>query len=203
MIYNIADSMTMKTILRCIFWSSISIVVIFFVFRIAPTAYAATYIVNSNVNAVDGTCVDPYVDSASDCTLLDAIAAANANSGADIISFAMDSSFADDGDGQWTIVVSATNTITGPVEITGIAVWDTDDNRPGIKLVASGSVNALSFSTGSDASEVKAIEISGGASPVTITAPSIIIGTDCDGSNDSIERNVLYSGTTQQIYICI
>lgn len=167
---------------------------IFFLVAIR-SASAATYTVNSTVDADDGACVHPFVNAATDCTLEEAIDAANANAGADTITFSIDASFADDGDGQWTLsYAAALPEITDVVELTAVSVWDTDDSRPGIKLSSSQTTgNFLVIGAGSDNSELKGLEVVSGSVTVRVTGASVSVGTDCDGTSDSTERNVIYN----------
>lgn len=165
-------------------------------FVLALGASAATYTVNSTEDSDDGTCVDPYVDAASDCTLEEAIDAANANVGADTINFSIDAAFADDGDGQWTISYTGVlPDIDDPVTLTAVSVWDSDDDRPGIKLSSTESSEIfLHVTTGSSASKVQGLEIVSGATVFRVDASDgVIVGTDCDGTTDSTERNVIYN----------
>lgn len=162
---------------------------------LAQNANAATYTVNSTADVDDGACVHPFVDAATDCTLEEAIDAANANAGADTITFSIDASFANDGDGQWTIsFTAALPEITDAMELTAVSVWDTDDSRPGIKLSSSQTTgNFVNFGAGSDNSELKGLEIVSGSVTVRVTGAGVSVGTDCDGTSDSTERNVIYN----------
>ena len=75
---------------------------------IVPTAVATIFTVNSNADTNDGVC-----NAAPDCTLREAINAANANMGADAINFSI-------GSGPQTIIpLTALPTITGAVTIDG------------------------------------------------------------------------------------
>ncbi|MEO8434725.1 MAG: CSLREA domain-containing protein [Pyrinomonadaceae bacterium] len=72
-----------------------------------PTATAATFIVNSNADTNDGVC------NAANCTLREAINAANANAGADTINFSI-------GNGVQTIIpLTPLPTVTDSVTIDG------------------------------------------------------------------------------------
>gem|GEM_PF-4684145 len=165
-------------------------------------AQAATFTVNSTEDTTDGTCVHPYVNAASDCTLREAIIAANAAAGADTIVFAIDASFPDDGDGQWTITeTSAMTSVTGVTTITAASAWDVDDDRPGIKLARVGGSVGFTFTAAAAASKVQGLEMSGFTTGISIAAASMTIGTDCDGSLDARERNVLYGATTREILV--
>lgn len=161
---------------------------------------AATYTVNTTNDGDDGTCTHPYVDAANDCTLHEAIDASNANAGADTITFNISTdNFADDGDGQFTITTTAAlPTITEAIELTAVSMWDSagaTSDRPGIRILGSGSSDndGIHIGAGADNTEVKSIEVDGfDQSGFTIaTADSLTIGTDCDGSNDAKERNVI------------
>jgi len=72
-----------------------------------PTTYAATFTVNSHDDVDDGTC------DVTHCSLREAINAANANPGADSISFSIGTGYG------WVDPTSALPTITGPVTIDG------------------------------------------------------------------------------------
>lgn len=162
-------------------------------------ASATTYTVNTTSDGDDATCTHPYVDASNDCTLHEAIDAANTNAGTDTITFDISTAnFSDDGDGQFTITItSALPTISGAVDLTAASMWDstgTVSNRPGIKLLGAGlgsGVDGLTVSAGS--SEVKGLVIEDfpDTGIVLQTANSNIIGTDCDGTNDDKERNVI------------
>src|SRR3989338_11123889 len=85
-------------------------------------ADASSFIVNSTDDASDGSCDHPFLSEDMDCTLREAIQSANGNSGVDNISFSIDSSFADDGSGQWeTSLETATPDIHAPALISGAA----------------------------------------------------------------------------------
>lgn len=171
-----------------------------FLFVLSATgASATTYTVNTTVDGDDATCTHPYVDASNDCTLHEAIDAANANAGTDTIEFNISTTnFSDDGDGQFTITItSVLPTISGVVELTAASMWDasgTISNRPGIKLLGTGlgsGVDGLTISAGS--SEVKALVVEDfpDVGIVLNTANGNTVGTDCDGTNDDKERNVV------------
>ena len=73
----------------------------------AGQALATTYTVNSTADTSDGSC------SALDCTLREAVIAANANAGSDTINFAIP------GTGVQTIATTSLIDVTGPVVIDG------------------------------------------------------------------------------------
>lgn len=183
------------------FWGvAVAIGCIFFVMD----ANAATYTVNATGDTTDGTCVHPFVDAASDCTLREAITAAGASAGSDDIVFDIHSSFADDGDGQWTITVtSALPTMSQPTLISAASEWDADDDRPGIRVSATTGLAGFTFSSGAGASELKALEIVGFSTAVRVNvgATGVMIGTDCDGVADDTERNVIRGSGTQTILL--
>ncbi len=172
---------------------------LFFSFS-TSAALATTYTVNTTADGDDAACTHPYVDANNDCTLHEAIDAANANAGADTIEFNISTgNFADDGDGQFTISLGSAvlPTVTGAVEITGVSMWDstgTVKDRPGIRVDSTSATTTMVLISGSGAngSEMKAIELTGGAWTMSITSDNITIGTDCDGTNDDKERNVIY-----------
>jgi|GEM_PF-6778316 len=166
------------------------------------SAVATTYTVNSTEDTSDGSCDHPYVNSSSDCTLREAIIASNANSGTDTIVFDIDAAFADDGDGQWTITTSsAMESITDPTIITAASVWDSDDDRPGIRILGSTSYNGFSLTSSSTGSEISGLEIDTHDRGISVYSTDVIIGTDCDGTNDASERNVIHGNENFDIYI--
>jgi CSLREA domain-containing protein len=170
--------------------------ILFAIFFVGNFANAATYTVNSNEDSDDGTCDSVYVNSATDCTLEEAIDAANLNSGSDTIEFNINAAFPDDGDGQWTISYTGVlPTITDTTILTAVSVWDTDDDRPGIKITSTATSGYLLIVDSSSAinTKIQGLEIGSSSTTARITAPNVTIGTDCDGTNDSIERNVIYS----------
>lgn len=175
-------------------------------FLFYPAAvWATTYIVNSPDDTNDGTCTNPFVNAANDCTMREAINAANGHAGADTILIAIDASFASDGSGQWTTTVtSAYSTVTSPVTIDASGMWDSTHNRPGFRLYStSTSLAGLSLNFAAAGSKIKGLEIEGYNAGINIGAGanSIVVGTDCDGTNDSIERNVLHKASNQEIRI--
>ncbi|MDP3971258.1 MAG: right-handed parallel beta-helix repeat-containing protein, partial [bacterium] len=162
---------------------------------------ATTYVVNSPDGDNDGTCVHPYVDVNSDCTLAEAIVATNANGGPDNINIGFDGSFAPINN-QYTITPTATFTITDPVEINASGTWDGANKRPGVIIkTASTAFDAFIFNSGSVGSELKGFEIDGFRSGIMINDSNIIIGNDCDGSSDNTEGNVVHGGTEYGISI--
>src|SRR5690606_16508848 len=145
-----------------------------------------------------GTCVHPFVDAAQDCTLREAVTLANAGAGPHTITFNIQTAnFPDDGDGQFTIALtSGLPVITETVAITGSAIWDTAgtlSDRPGIRLDGTGAgVNTIGLSLNANNSKVKGLSIDNfDASGISINAQNIIIGTDCDESQDGRERNAI------------
>ncbi len=167
----------------------------FLAFLIPHQSLAATYTVNSTDDSDDGTCDLTFVDADTDCTLDEAIDAANANPGADTVDFSFDSSFADDGDGQWTINNTGGQLlILDETLLTGVSIWDTDDDRPGIKINSTTTGTFLRIAgSGATDSVIQGIELVSGAYTLRISAPNVIVGTNCDGINDEIERNVVYN----------
>lgn len=165
-------------------------------------AYAAVFTVNSTGNSSDGHCDQPFLSSDLDCTLREAIEATNSLIGSDAINFGIDSSFADDGDGQWTITIEESlPSLTDTVSVSAASIWDTDDGRPGVKVQGSNSINAFSFASGSTGSTLQGLEISGFLRAVSISANGVTIGTDCDAVYDSQERNVIYNSLYDEIYL--
>lgn len=175
-------------------------------FFIQPqTAWATTYTVNSTDDNNDGTCTHPFVDTANDCTMREAINASNASAGADTILINIDSSFVGTSDGhgqQTTTVTTSYNALTGQVTIDASGMWDTDEDRPGFRLYStSTSISGLTFSSGAGNSLVKGLEIQGYNAGINIGsgANGMVVGVDCDGANDSIERNVLHGASNHEI----
>lgn len=180
-----------------------------FVFLGNPqSAWALTFTVNSTEDSNDGTCTNPYVDSSSDCTMREAINASNVAPGADTIQISITSSdfnSTSDGHGQWTSTVSsAYNALSGEVTIDASGMWDADENRPGFRLYSTNTtIAALTFGSGAANSKVKALEIQGynAGMNVGLAASGVVIGTDCDGTNDGSERNVIHGATSHGIRI--
>ncbi|MBI2411278.1 MAG: DUF11 domain-containing protein [Candidatus Kerfeldbacteria bacterium] len=166
----------------------------------ASSTFAATWTVNSPEDSSDGSCTMPYTNVSNDCTLREAVAAANATSDADTITFSIDSSFTSNAsyyaDGQYTITLaSAVTTISGPTTISAASSWDSTHDRPGIRLYSSStSFNALTFGSGATNSRVSALELAGFNTAITASGTGMTIGTNCDGVDDSAERNILHSG---------
>src|SRR3989339_793726 len=169
-------------------------------FLIGKTVLAATYTVNSPIDSNDGSCIHPYSDSNNDCTLREAIIAANSNSGADTITFAMDSSFQSDpdyyDDGQYTITLDLTLTsITEQIILSAASSWDETNDRPGIRLYSSSTtLHAIPLSSTANNSQISGLEIEGFGVATSVNTSDIIIGTNCDGTNDEYEKNVLHGG---------
>ncbi len=162
---------------------------------------AATFTVNSPEDTNDGTCTSPFVNSANDCTFREAVNAANATAPADVITFVIDASFQANpsyfSSNQFTITVaSAFNAITQPVTITGVSSWDNSGNRPGIRLFSTSTAfNGLTFNSGATNSKVQGLEIQGFRNGIAILATGVTIGTDCNGTTDGNERNVLHGAS--------
>lgn len=192
----------MKKIFTLFLRSQYCGLVIFCFLLILPlSAGSSGYVVNSTADTDDGSC-DAYVEGVTDCTLREAVTLSNANAGTDTIAFLIDSSFADDGDGQWTISLASNLSLTDTVMISGASVWDVDDDRPGINVVRSGTTgNAFVFDTGSDGSSLLGLEVSGGEAVLNLKADALTIGTDCDGVTDDNERNVIYGASSKDIYL--
>ncbi|MEK7540014.1 MAG: right-handed parallel beta-helix repeat-containing protein [Patescibacteria group bacterium] len=175
-------------------------------FFIQPqVAWATTYTVNSTDDNNDGACTHPYVDAANDCTMREAINASNTSAGADTILISINASFTGTSDGhgqQTTTVTTAYNALTGPVTVDATGMWDVDENRPGFRLYStSTSIAGLTFGTGAAGSKVKGLEIQGYNAAINIGSgvTGAVIGTDCDGTNDAIERNVLHGASNHEI----
>lgn len=172
---------------------------IFLVFLLIPCSiFASTYTVNTPEATNDSVCTDPYVDAANDCTIYEAIAAANAHGGLDTVNFNIHSFFQADpayyNNGQYTITMATGfGGIYSPIIVNGSSVWDVANNRPGIRLYSTNTtINAINLSSGADNSKVQGMEIEGFNTGISVGASNSIIGTDCDGSNDSLERNVIH-----------
>jgi hypothetical protein len=164
------------------------------------TALGATYTINSPETDTDGACTNPYIDTANDCTIREAITTANDNAGADIVVFNIDASFQADpayyNNSQYTITpTTVLPDITGQTTITARASWDVTNDRPGIKLYSAlTTFNALIFSAGAANSLITSLEIQGFSYAIYLSSSTTTIGTDCDGSNDTQERNVIHGG---------
>ncbi|MDX6288051.1 MAG: hypothetical protein QOG53_3536 [Frankiales bacterium] len=143
---------------------------IVFVFATGSDAVSpTTYVVNVDTDTDDGVCDH-------DCTLREAINAANAHSGADVITFAIDT-------GSQTIApTSALPTITGPVTIDGTTQPGWVD-APIIELngASAGAANGLSVSAGN--STIRGLVIN------RFNA----VGVSLSGGNNKVEGN--YIGT--------
>ena len=103
----------------------VALLITFATFQDMVQAQAATFTVNSTADPGDGVC------DASECTLREAISAANAGSGTDTIAFNIP------GDGPHTIrPTSALPTITDPVIIDGYTQpgASPNTNGPGLGL---------------------------------------------------------------------
>lgn len=116
----------------------------------APTSYAATYTVTKTADTNDGTCD-------ADCSLREAVASANSNSGADTITFNIPTS---DGnysstDDNWTITLGNSLTISASQDIvfdgstqTGTSVMPTYGGK--VVLLTTTNVNTITGSSTSD-----------------------------------------------------
>lgn len=170
-------------------------------------ASAATFTVNSPDDNNDGACTNPYVNAANDCTLREAINAANGAAGVDTITFAVDISFQSNPDyyssNQYTFTIaSAVTALTQTTIITGVASWDNSANRPGIRLYSTGTTfDGLTFNSGATNSKVQGLEIQGFRSGIAVAATGVTVGTDCDGTTDGTERNVVHAGSNTGITV--
>lgn len=168
---------------------------------------AATFTVNSPDDTNDGACTSPFVDSANDCTIREAINAANATGAADTITFSVDSSFQSNpsyySSNQYTFTVgSAFNALSQPVTISGVSSWDSAGDRPGIRLYSTSTAfNAFTFNSGATNSKVQGLEIQGFRNGIAISATGVTVGTDCNGTTDGTERNVLHSSSLVGIIV--
>lgn len=169
---------------------------------------AATYTVNSTGDSNDGTCIDPFVDAASDCTLREAIIDANASAGFDTITFDISiSNFVDDGDGQFVIKTSsALPNITDAVTISGAGLWDstgTISQRPGVRITgndAGAGVVGLQVNAGNVF--IQGLTISGfSGSQIVLNSDANEVGTNCDGVSDAVEHVNVINGASAGIYI--
>jgi len=184
-------------------------VVIFIILCAVPVS-AATYTVNTTSDGDDSTCIHPYIDASNDCTLHEAIDAANANVGVDIITFDISiANFADDGDGQWTITtLAALPTISEQVELTAVSMWDstgTLNDRPGVRILGSSSTDndGIRISVNGNSTEIKGLKIDAfdARGIETASADNLVIGTDCDGVDDEKERNVIVNNVLSGMYM--
>ncbi|MBI4407799.1 MAG: hypothetical protein HY565_04875 [Candidatus Kerfeldbacteria bacterium] len=174
---------------------------------LAQSGQAATYTVNTIVDgAVDADgCEHPYLDADNDCTLREAITAANTIAGVDLITFNISSlNFADDGDGQFTIALSsALPDIVDEVAMDAGTLWDSDDVRPGVAIKGGslvGSENGLTIIA--DRVQVKGLVVADfPGSGIRLAGNSSIIGTDCNGAADAAERNIIVTNALNGIGI--
>lgn len=166
---------------------------------VARGVSAATYTVNSPEDTTDSVCTHPYIDAANDCTLREAITAANAAASSDSIVFSIDASFQSNtsyyNDSQYTITLgSALPNLTGQTILSAASAWDTIHDRPGIRLYsATKNYNALTAASGSANSQISGLEIQGVNTAIRVDTTGITVGTNCDGLVDNQERNVLHS----------
>ena len=168
----------------------------------ALDANAASFTVNSTEDNTDGSCDHPFLSDVLDCTLREAIELSNSTPGADAITFDIDSSFEDDGDGQWVIEIDDDlPAISETAYISASSLWDTSNDRPGVRLDGDSDISALSFSNGSTGSTLQGLEISNFERGVSISDTGITIGVDCDGAYDTQERNVIYNSDQEEIFI--
>ncbi len=174
------------------------------VFLFTSPASAATYTVNSTDADSDGSC-DVFVDGVSDCTLLEALIAANVNAGHDTVTFNIDGSFAKV-DGQWQILVPPATGMhmSDSVTIDASSVWNTDLDIPGVRIentTLDSSATVFLFQSGAADSQISGLEIVGGESALSIQGANMTIGTNCDGSSDAHERNVIHSSGSKAIFV--
>lgn len=175
---------------------------------LAQSSRAASFMVNSNEDGavdVDG-CEDPYLGANDDCTLREAIMAANNNIGeVDLITFNISVvNFPDDGDGQFTVVMtSALPDIIDAVQISAAGFWDSDDTRPGILLSGANLVgNENGLTIAADDIQINGLIVADfPGSGISISGNSAIVGTDCNGVADATERNTMLSNALNGIYI--
>lgn len=179
-------------------------------------AWSDVYVVNTVAGDNDGVCEG----APGDCSLLEAVAAANARSGPDTVSFA-----GLPGTAPWriapaltTVSISDSDTridgwtapgwVDAPlVEVVGATLRSTNvDNTLFRGLVVSGGSGAISISTGAG-SRVQGnyigTDISGtrnlGAGSIGVSVlgtDGAIIGTDGDGTDDALEGNVIVGAAT-------
>jgi len=160
---------------------------------VASSVDAATFVVNSINDTTDGSC-DVFVAGVSDCTFREAIDAANAAVGADVINFNIDVSFPDDGNGQYVVNSSSSlPNITEQLEIDASLNWDVVNDRPGIKIYNDHNSTAVNFGAASSGSKIKGLEIDSGSTVLSVNGDNSVVGTDCDGVRDAFERNVIYN----------
>ena len=133
---------------------AIALLVAFATFRGMAEAQAATFTVNSTADPGDGVC------DASECTLREAIGAANANAGTDTITFNIP------GDGAHTIrPASALPTITDPVIIDGYTQPGASPNTNGPGL-GSNAVLKIELDGTDAGTDANGLHITGGSSTV-------------------------------------
>lgn len=169
---------------------------------------AATYTVNSTGDSNDGTCINPFVDAASDCTLREAITDANANVGNDTITFDISIlNFVDDGDGQFVIkTTSALPNITDAATISGSGLWDntgTISQRPGVRITGNDAgAGVVGFQVNAGNVFIRGLTISGfSGSQIVLNSDANEIGTNCDGASDAVEHVNVMNGASTGVYI--
>ncbi len=170
-----------------------------------PSTTITTFTVNSTDDSADNSCLS-YTNSANDCTLRDAINQTNAVIGSNTIQFSINSAFNSDtnvydNDGQYTTTIaSALPNLYSPTTIDASSIWDSDDDRPGFRIKStSTTLTALTTSVASN--KIKGLEFEGFDHQLMLSTASNVIGTDCDGTNDSKERNVLHGANSDAVYI--
>lgn len=154
------------------------------------SVFATTYTVSKVADTNDGTCD-------SDCSLREAITAANANAGADTINFNIS------GSGVHTIAPTSTlPSITSPVTINGYSQTGSSVNTATapnalngtltieINGTSAGSSSGLTFESGSSGSTVKGLVINRFAvdgimlNSSSVTVSGCYVGTDTTGASD-------------------
>lgn len=148
---------------------------------LAPgTALAATFVVNSTADPGVGGCTPP------ECTLREAILAANANPGGDLIIFSIPP-----GGAQTITPGSPLPPITGPVTIGGT----TQPGFAGSPLIrlngaAAGATSGLTLAPGSGGSVIGALRIDGFAvNGILVSSSGNLIGGTGAGAGNVIDSN--------------
>lgn len=152
------------------------------------SGYAATYSVTRNDDPAPGAC------NPGDCSLREAITAANGNPGLDTVDFAgvavagSQVTITVDGDGQGQLP-----NVNEDLILTAENEWDTINDRPGIRITKTGTcLNGLYFNDAADNSRISGLKVEGfDDNGIFFRAEDSQIGLDCFGTPDSHQRNVI------------
>ena len=144
---------------------------------LAPGAFALTFAVSKTADTNDGTCN-------ADCSLREAIVAANAAAGADTITFGVA--------GTFSIIGTALPAVSGPLAVNGTSApgWV---SAPVVRIDGAGlaSGNGLTFNAGATSSSVSALAVTGfpGHGLEILSATTVVtrsyLGLALDGTTDA------------------